>query len=126
MTWFRNELPLKLASLVLALFVWMYLKTEARTVQVFQVPLELADLPADYALVGDLPDAVSVRIRASDSTTQTLSPGRFQARTSLAGAQPGEFTLRLTADIVRAPFGVEVLRVDPSELKLQVELPITR
>ncbi len=126
MTWMRGDMPLKIMSIVLAVFLWMYLNSEAQTVQAFQVPLELADLPASLSLVGEIPDSVLVRIRASDATFQNLSPGRLHARVRLSGARPGTLRVPLTEDIVRAPFGVEVLRVDPEQLELQVEERITR
>ncbi|MFQ5701501.1 MAG: YbbR-like domain-containing protein [Acidobacteriota bacterium] len=126
MGWLRDNLALKIGSLILAILLWMYLRSEAQTVQVFQVPLELADLPSDLTFVGDLPESVTVRVRASESTAQSLSPGRFQARVKLSGARPGELTIPLTPDIVGRPFGVEILRVDPPSLKLRVERRVTR
>jgi len=126
MSWMRGDVPLKIASVVLAVFLWMYLNSEAQTVQAFQVPLELADLPPGLSLVGDIPDSVLVRVRASDATFQNLSPGRFHARVRLSGARPGSLSVPLTEGIIRAPFGVEVLRIDPDHLELQVEERITR
>lgn len=125
-SWMRSNLSLKIASLVLAVFVWMYVRSEEKPFQVFSVPLELEGLPKDVALAGDAPDSVAVRVRASDTTLRNLSPGRFRARVHLEGARPGDLTIPLTPDIIKAPLGVEVVRVDPRTLSLKVERRITK
>lgn len=117
----RGDLALKIASIVLALFLWMYLRTESHTIQVFEVPLELTDLPQDLALVGEIPDSVTVRVRASNTAYQSLSASRFRARLRLSGATTGVHSFLLTSDIVKAPLGVEVLDLEPESLDLHIE-----
>ena len=126
MAWMRSDLSLKIASLVLAVFVWMYVRTEAKPLQIFSVPLELQGLPDDVALAGDVLDSVAVRVRAPDTTLRSLTPGRFRARITLVGARPGNLSIPLTKEIVSAPLGVEVVRVDPPTLSLRVERRVTR
>ncbi len=124
--WIRSDIPLKIASLVLAVFVWMYVRTEANPLQIFSVPLELENLPDDVAVVGEVLDSVAVRVRAPDRTLRGLTPGRFRARIPLDGARPGSLSIALTREIVSAPLGVEVVRVDPSSLQLQLERRVTQ
>lgn len=126
MSWMRNEVPLKAASLVLAFFIWAYLRTEVNPMQAFLVPLEYVGLPEDLALSGDLLDSVAVRVRGPAATLQNLTPSRFDARIRLNSTVPGEMTIPLTRDAIRAPIGVEVVRVDPQSLTLQVERRIRR
>ena len=124
--WMRNNFSLKVASLVLASFVWMYVRGEEKPFQVFSVPLELEGLPKDVALAGDPPDSVAVRVRAPDTTLRNLSPGRIRARVHLEGVRPGDLTIPLTPDIIRAPMGVEVVHVDPRTLSLKVERRVSK
>ncbi|HET9481529.1 MAG TPA: CdaR family protein [Candidatus Polarisedimenticolia bacterium] len=126
MTWLRSEPSLKLASLVLAIFLWMYVRSEDRPVQVFSVPLTTEGLAATLDLAGEPPDSVAVRVRAHDATLKSLTPGRFRARASLQGAGPGETTVPLTVDSVRAPAGVEVLSVEPESVTFSIEQRISR
>ena len=54
------------------------------------------------------------------------SPGRFTARVRMSKAHRGPVTVPLTPEIVRAPFGVEVLSLEPSQLDLTLEEVIAR
>lgn len=125
-SWLRSEPSLKIASVVLALFVWMYVRSEEKPVQGFSVPLELDGLPAHLSLVGETPDSVYVRVRATESVLRNLSPGRIHARLKLDGAKPGELSLPVTPGDVRVPRNVEVLRVDPQRITLRAEPRVTR
>lgn len=124
--WMRADPSLKITSLVLAVFLWMYVRTEEKPVQVISVPLEYQALPDHLAIGSDALDSVEVRVRAPETTIRHLSPRRFQARLSLEGAAPGEVTIPLSADNVRSPAGVEVLEVSPPSVTLRLERRLTR
>jgi len=126
MSFMRSDISLKIASVVLATVLWMYLNSEVETVQAFQVPLEVVDVPAGLALTGHLPESVEVRVRASESALIGLSPGRFTARVRMTRARRGPVVIPLTPEIVRAPFGVDVLSLEPSQLDLTLEELIAR
>ena len=121
-----ENLSLKSASLLLACFVWMYVRSEEKPLQVLSLPLEFEGLPAELALAGDVPDSVAVRVRAPEMTLRNLTPGRFHARVELTDVQPGEIEVPLSTDIVRGPLGVEVVRVDPPSVALKVERRVRR
>jgi len=126
LSWLRSDPSLKLASLVLALFFWVYVRSEEKPIQLFSVPLEVDGVGRDLALAGDVLDSVAVRVRAPDTTLKNLTSSRFHARVKLDGMTAGEYTLPLTPDNVRAPLGVEVLRVDPAQVTLRLDRRITR
>lgn len=117
----RENLYLKVASLVLAFFFWFYVRGEERPSQVFSLPLEIEGLPADLAIVGDTMDNVAAKVRAPETTMRSLTPGRFRARVNLSGATAGEITVPLPQEIVRSPVGVDVIQVDPPSITLRLE-----
>lgn len=124
--WMRSDPSLRIASLILAVLIWMYVRGEEKPVQVFTVPLEIEGIPADLAVAGGTPDSVAVRVRAPDATLKNLSPGRFQAKIRLSDPKPGELTIPLAGDDVKAPIGVEVLEVEPRSVALRLERRLTR
>jgi len=126
LSWLRSEPSLKVASLVLAVFLWALVRSEEKPVQAFTVPLEIDGVARDLALAGDVPDNVSVRVRAPDTTLKNLSPGRFHARLRLDTERAGEVTLLLGPDNIRAPLGVEVLHVEPAQVSLRLDRRVTR
>lgn len=126
LSFLRSDPSLKVASLALAVVLWLYVRAEEKPVQVFTVPLEVEGVPPELAVAGETPDSVAVRVRAPDSVLRTLTPERFHARIRLDGAKPGETEAPLTTADVRAPMGVEVLQVDPGVVLLRLERRIAR
>jgi YbbR domain-containing protein len=126
LAWMRSDPSLKIASVVLAVFVWLYVRSEDKPIQVLSVPLEITGLPDDLALAGRTLEHVAVRVRGPEAVLRDLTPGRVQAQARLLDPQPGEHQLELTPDVVRAPLGVEVLSVDPPQLTLTLERRATR
>jgi len=122
----RSDPSLRIASLILAVMIWMYVRGEEKPVQVFTVPLEIEGIPRDLAVAGESPDSVTVRVRAPDATLKNLSPGRFEAKIVLSDPKPGEMTIPLAGGDVRAPMGVEVLQVEPRSVALRLERRVTR
>ena len=121
LSWMRSDPSLKVASVVLAVFVWLYVRSEEKPVQVLAVPLAVEGLPDDLAPVGRTLEHVTVRVRADEGTLRALTPSRLQARVRIDDAQPGEREIDLGPEVVHAPLGVEVLSVDPSRLTLTLE-----
>ena len=113
---FRHHLGLKLISLALASLLWLVVSGEQVGERALRVPLEFTNLPAELELVGDAPDEVEVRVRASSGTVSRISAGDLVAVVDLQGARPGRRLFHVTADDVRRPTGVDVVQVNPSSL----------
>ncbi len=117
----RENLPLKIASLVLAIGVWMYVRSEERPVQIVSAPLELQNLPAHLAIAGDVTQSVSVRVSAPDVLLRSLDDQPPLARADLSGLSDGDQFVRIGADAIRVPPGIEVLRVTPEQIPIRLE-----
>jgi len=62
-----------------------------------------------------------VRVRASPSVIQRLTPGDVSARIDLSGVREGEHIVHLTSDDIRVPFGVRVVKITPSIIPMGFE-----
>lgn len=118
---FTENLGLKLLSLVLAVLVWFAIAGETASEMGLRVPLELQNVPRDLELMGDAVDAVEVRVRATAGILHALNPGEVAAQIDLAGAVEGERIVHLTADSIRVPFGVKVVKISPGMLTLRLD-----
>jgi YbbR domain-containing protein len=116
-----QNLPLKLASLGLAVMLWFVIAGEKTSEMGLQIPVELQNFPRDLELTGDPVDTVEVRLRASPGVMQQLGPSEISAQIDLAGAAEGERIVHLTPDSIRVPFGVTVVRINPTILNLNLE-----
>lgn len=116
-----QHLPLKLASLALAMLLWFVIAAERTSEMGLRVPVELQNFPKDLELTGDPVDSVEVRLRASPGVMQQLGPSEVSAQIDLAGVGEGERIVHLTPDSIRVPFGVSVVRINPAILTLDLE-----
>jgi hypothetical protein len=116
-----DNLGPKLASLGLAGVLWFVIAGEKTSEMGLEVPVELQNFPRDLELTGDAVTQVEVRLRASPGIIQQVGKGDVSARIDLAGASEGERIVHLSADSIRVPFGVTVVRINPSIITLNFE-----
>jgi YbbR domain-containing protein len=121
-----ENLPLKAASLALAVLLWFVIAGEKTSERGISVPLELQNFPKDLELTGDPLNSVEVRLRASPGIIHGLRPGEISAQLNLAGAGEGERIIPLTAEAIRVPFGVRVVKITPASITLNLERTIDK
>src|SRR4029079_6116526 len=116
-----DNLALKAASMALAALLW-YVIAGAKTSEMgLTVPVELQNFPADLELTGELAHSVEVQLRATPGIIQHIGAGDVSAHIDLAGVGEGEHVVHLGSGSIRVPFGVTVVRVNPSTIVLNIE-----
>src|SRR5229473_2148180 len=121
-----ENLPLKAASLTLAVLLWFVIAGEKSSERGISVPLELQNFPKDLELTGDPVNSVEVRLRASPGIIHALRLGEISAQINLAGAVEGERIIPLTPEAIRLPFGVRVVKITPASITLNLERTIEK
>ena len=117
----RRNLYLKIFSILLAIACWFVVRSEEDRVKDFSVPVDYVSLPATLDLSGAVVDTVSVRLRAPEAILRLSSEDRLSARIDLSRAPIGDQTIPLTAEMIRAPGGAEVVRISPDLIPLRIE-----
>ena len=111
---------LKLLSLGLAYALWAVV-TQAPAAEIrLSVPLELQQVPAGLQVAGEIPTQVHLHLRGPESRLRTLQPQEVGVVLDLRKATPGNHVFRLTAAAVEVPPGVEVVRIIPEEVRLEL------
>jgi hypothetical protein len=121
-----ENLPLKAASLALAVVLWFVIAGEKTSERGISVPLELQNFPKDLELTGDPLNSVEVRLRASPGIIHALRLGEISAQINLTGAGEGERIIPLTPEAIRVPFGVRVVKITPASITLNLERTIEK
>jgi hypothetical protein len=121
-----ENLPLKAASLALAVLLWFVIAGEKTSERGISVPLELQNFPKDLELTGDPVNSVEVRLRASPGIIHALRLGEISAQINLTGAGEGERIIPLTPEAIRVPFGVRVVKITPASITLNLERTIEK
>lgn len=116
-----RRLGLKIVSVALAALVWVLVAGEQILERVLRVPLEFANLPAQLEIVGDTPAVVDVRVRGSSGVLGRVAAGELVAVIDLQEARDGQRLFHLTTSDVRAPFGIDVVQVNPSNVSIAFE-----
>lgn len=117
---------IRLLALCMAIILWFYVSIEQNPVtdmNINYIPLTIQDLPSGYVLEG-APETVNIRVRGNRSTTGLLHRSDFKTYLEIpAGVEPGQLTLPVQ---VLPPPGVEVTRVTPREVTVQIDQVITK
>lgn len=119
----RNLGP-KILALIIAAVFWVAASEERRedTVQrTFQVPLEIAGIPSDMVISGEVEDTVTVRVRGPASQVRSLTEMSMGATIDLSGAQSGITNVSIPEDSLNLPRNVEVVSMQPARIRLELE-----
>jgi len=107
---------LKLLALGISFFLWATYTAEPFAEVGFQVPLEFTNMPAQLELTGDMPTAAHIRVRGRSALLRRMIPADLNLRLDLQNEKQGTSSLRITPDMVGAPFGATVVEVSPAEI----------
>ena len=104
----------KVLALGISFLLWATYTSEPFAEVGFQVPLEFTTMPAQLEISGDVPTTVRVRVRGRSVLLRRLVTADLSVRVDLKDWKEGATQVRVSPDMVRAPFGVTVVQVSPS------------
>jgi YbbR domain-containing protein len=123
----RHNWHLKLISLGLAAVLWAQVARAPTSEIGVLVSLEYQNIPRGTDVVGDNLDRVEVRLRGPSWQMRALTPQDISVSVDVREMSVGqEKIVPLTPDHVHAPFGTEVVRVIPGQIRLVLEPRATR
>lgn len=126
-TAFTENWPLKLASLVMALTLWFYVTSKGKTELTLTAPLELRNIPANMAVVGDVPGTVEVRVQGQERALRDITAGKkVVGLLDLGSGKKGENVMHLSPEDIKRPNGVLVTNIAPSEIAVKLEPVVQR
>jgi YbbR domain-containing protein len=125
MAWhpFRN-FGLKAVATALGTLLWLTVaghQVERR----IRVPISYSNVPSNLEMVGEQED-VSVLVSGTDTEVSGFGPGDLQVIVDLGDATPGTNLIALRPELVEAPIGIEVLRVEPGTLTITLERSVRK
>jgi YbbR domain-containing protein len=118
----RRNLLAKVFAAVFAFVLWFFINAGQRQTEVFQFPLELKNIPERTVVVGDLVDAVTVRLNGPGALLTSLDGRRAPITLDLSRVEPGtDARLKVRDDMIRVPRGVRILDIEPARIPLRLE-----
>jgi len=117
-----NNWYLKLFSLILAAALWALIAQESTSEVFFEVPVEYQNVPRFTEVIADSAKTIEVRLRGPSTLIREISAKDISTVIDLEKMQMnGETTVNLNAQHVHTPFGVEVVRLTPSRVRVSLE-----
>ena len=83
------------------------------------IPLEVENLPPGTIIFGDVPDRVSLRLRAPQSSWEALSPAKFRAWIDLADLKPGLHDVPVQVEV--SDRSIVIVEKRPSTINVRLE-----
>jgi YbbR domain-containing protein len=124
--WITHNWLLKIVSLIFATMLWMTVSNEASSELGLEVPLEYRNIPPRLEVTGDMPNTVQVRLRGSSNVIRDITSRDVATTIDLSQMTTGDKIIALSPQHVRAPFGAEVIRVNPSSIRFSLERTIAK
>ena len=108
-------------SLALAAMLWALVATETSSEIGLEVPLEYRNIPPQLEITGDTTNVVQIRLRGSSNVIRDISAKDVSTTIDMSKMRPGDRIVPLSPQNVQAPFGAEVIRVNPSSVRFDLE-----
>jgi YbbR domain-containing protein len=125
-SWITHNWHLKIVSLILAAMLWMAVANQTSSEVGLEVPLEYRNIPAQLEIVGDTTNTVQVRLRGASNLIKDITAKDVSTTIDLGKMGRGERVVPLSPQNVQAPFGAEVIRVNPSSVRFSLERTVTK
>lgn len=117
----------KLLSLGLALLLWYGLVGQTEMGSSINVPILYKNLPRDLEISSDLPERIYLKVRGASARMTVSSLAQIAVVLDLSGVnEAGDRTFVLDHKTMELPYGIDLLRSVPSQIRLRFEKSVTQ
>lgn len=120
-TLFAENLTFKILSLALALFLWFFVTFRGQVETSLEVPLEFKNTPAEMEILKQSTRKINISVSARERILKELAQNNIRVVVDLANVRLGENSISITKSSVKLPRGIEILRIEPSQVKLYMD-----
>lgn len=123
-----NNLWSGMLALALATIVWVVAVNEENPIseEMFKepIPIQVVNKPDNLYLYGEVTEQVQVRIRAPQTSWNSLTAAKFEAKIDLAGLPPGRHDVPI--QVTCADRAVRIIEINPATRLVRLETITTR
>jgi YbbR domain-containing protein len=112
---------LKVISLILAIILWLFVRSTSEGEVGVVVPIEFLHCPADLIVTHVSADTITVRVTGPLSQVDRLSGNEVRARINLSDASPGTNTFDIPLDSFTIPKSLKITQISPSSVTVDLD-----
>jgi len=123
---FFDNLGLKIASVLLAIVLWIFVTSRGQAEMSIDVPLEFTNIPPGLEMVNHNIKMVTLTIKGQEGLIKNLKPPDVRVSVDLSKAKKGEGIYYIQRDDIKIPHGFIVTSIDPSAVKVMTAETVTK
>jgi len=121
------NLPWKLAALFASSTLWMAINgSEPNADRYLNLTVMPFGLPKQLVVADQDTSTVEVQLRGPRSILRTIDEEDHRVALNLRGAEPGDVSMKITAEMLDFPRRVRVVQINPPQIKVHVERLLTK
>lgn len=123
---FERNASLKVASVLIALCLWLFINSRGVSEITMTVPLEIMNLPKEYQVVSNKATEVNIGLRGHERLIKTIRVQNVRVILDLSKPKEGWGIYYINKENIKTPRSVEIVKIDPSAIKLKIEKKISK
>ncbi|MDQ6989865.1 MAG: hypothetical protein Q9M19_08275 [Mariprofundaceae bacterium] len=124
---FLRRFALPFWAILIAVVLWLQVHGQGVGSVRMDVALQVRDVPADMVIVNDLPEQVSITIKGLQAQLNALEAHKLFVSVDASMLNlPGVIEQALDVDAIDLPMGLQVEKIQPDSVQLQVDHMVTR
>jgi YbbR domain-containing protein len=116
-----SNLSLKILAVLLAVFMWIYVTYRGQSEIAFDAPIAFKNVPKGLELLRTSSKTATLNLRGQERLLKSLRPVDISVVVDLSNAKRGETTYYLDKNSVVVPGTVDILRVDPTSVRIMLD-----
>lgn len=122
-----RNIELKILSVIIALILWMMVRSEKRADLYLDVRLELENLPSNLMVTELNSESIKLRLNGSKDLISKMDDKYFKPYAiDMFNAEPGQFSFKVKVSRFAVGAGIRVLDVSPKEIRGRLETVVEK
>ncbi len=122
---FKN-FGLKIASIILAIILWIIASSRGQTEIFIDVPLEFMNMPSGLEMINISDKTISLNIKGPEKYIKNIKPSDIRIFIDLSKAKKGERIYYVTRDNIQLPRAITLLNISPFSVTITTEETVTK
>jgi YbbR domain-containing protein len=123
---FKGNTSLKIASVFIAVGLWFFINSRGVSEITITVPLEISNLPKGYEMVANKANEINLGLRGPERLIKGIRIQDIRVFLDLSKPKEGWGIYYINKDNIKFPPSIEIMKIDPSVIKLKIDRTIQK